>query len=57
VLIALVWWLRFKWQERLFGIAGLLMIVFLVAAIARPRLVYFYSSGGIEDGWTRSDVR
>lgn len=34
VLIALVWWLPFQWQERLFGVAGLLMIVFVVAAIA-----------------------
>jgi Mn2+/Fe2+ NRAMP family transporter len=95
-LIAIVWFLPFKWQERLFGIAGLLMIAFFAAAIAvgpdwqaagkglvpnlphfhtsrepllyayfvvgilsslmMPYEVYFYSSGGIEEDWTPSDV-
>jgi manganese transport protein len=92
----LIWFLPFKWVERLFGIAGLSMIVFFVAAIAAgpdwaklgkgmlpnlptfdnhrelllyayfvvgimssvmmPYEVYFYSSGGIEEGWKKSDV-
>jgi Mn2+/Fe2+ NRAMP family transporter len=96
ILIGIVWWLPFKWEERLFGITGLLMVVFFVAAIATgpdwataardvlpnlprfhtgrepvlyayfvvgvlsslmmPYEVYFYSSGGIEDKWKRSDV-
>jgi manganese transport protein len=95
-LIAIVWWLPFKWLERLFGITGLVMAVFLIAAIAigpdwgtaardvlpnlprfhtgrepmlyayfvvgvlsslmMPYEVYFYSSGGIEDKWTRDDI-
>jgi manganese transport protein len=96
VLVGLVWWLPFKWQERLFGATGLLMVVFFAAALSvgpdwgaaardllpnlpafhtsrepvlyayfvvgvlsslmMPYEVYFYSSGGIEDKWKRSDV-
>jgi manganese transport protein len=96
VLLVLVWLLPFKWIERTFGLLGLTMLVFLVAAVAlrpdwpavaggavptlraaasRPDLLaygyfavailtavmfpyetYFYSSGGIEEGWTRKDL-
>jgi manganese transport protein len=96
LLIGIVWWLPFDWLERLFGITGLLMVVFVVAALAvgvdwsqaargvvpnlpsfhtgrepllyayfivgvisslmMPYEVYFYSSGGIEDDWKRSDI-
>jgi manganese transport protein len=96
-LIGIVWTLPFKWEERLFGIAGLTMLVFFIAAVsvgpdwsvAAPSLlpnlppfhttrepilyayfvvgilsslmmpyeVYFYSSGGIEEGWKRSDIQ
>jgi Mn2+/Fe2+ NRAMP family transporter len=95
VLIALIALLPFRWIERVFGLAGLTMIVFFVAALAvhpdwhtaardllpnLPRLhghelvlygyfivgilssvmmpyeVYFYSSGGIEEGWTEDDL-
>jgi Mn2+/Fe2+ NRAMP family transporter len=92
----MIWFLPFKWIERVFGIAGLTMIIFLVAAIAvgpewgkvgkslapnlpdfhdhreillyayfvvgilsslmMPYEVYFYSSGGIEEGWKKEDV-
>jgi len=96
VIGVLIWVLPFKWIERVFGFAGLAMIIFLVAAIGAhpdwsavghglvpqlpqvstsrdlilffyfvagilssvmmPYEVYFYSSGGIEEGWTRKDV-
>ena len=95
VLIGLITVLPFRWIERVFGIAGLTMIVFFVAMIAvhpdwgtaardlapnLPRMhghafvlygyfivgilssvmmpyeVYFYSSGGIEEGWKEDDL-
>jgi manganese transport protein len=95
VLIGLVAVLPFRWIERVFGLAGLAMIVFCVAAVAvgpdwgtaardlapnlphlsghspvlyaffvvgilsslmMPYEVYFYSSGGIEEGWTYKDL-
>jgi manganese transport protein len=92
----LIWILPFKWIERVFGFAGLAMIIFFVAAIVAgpdwssvghglvpnlptfhshreillygyfvvgilsslmmPYEVYFYSSGGIEEGWKPKDV-
>jgi len=94
-LIGLIAVLPFRWIERVFGIAGLTMIVFFVAAVAvhpdwstaardlapnLPRIhgheivlygyfivgilssvmmpyeVYFYSSGGIEEGWKEADL-
>ncbi|MBV8759457.1 MAG: divalent metal cation transporter [Deltaproteobacteria bacterium] len=94
-LIALIALLPFRWIERVFGVAGLTMIVFFVAMLAihpdwggiarglvpnappihghdivlygyfivgilssvmMPYEVYFYSSGGIEDGWTKDDL-
>lgn len=95
VMIVLIGVLPFRWIERVFGVAGLSMIVFFVAAIAvhpdwhaaardlapnlphlhghdlvlygyfivgilssvmMPYEVYFYSSGGIEEGWTEGDL-
>jgi Mn2+/Fe2+ NRAMP family transporter len=95
VIGALVAILPFKWIERVFGFAGLTMLVFFVAYVAigpdwgqagkalvpnlpdlhgrawllyaymavgilssvmMPYEVYFYSSGGIEDGWTAKDL-
>jgi manganese transport protein len=95
VLIALIAWLPFRWIERVFGLAGLTMIVFFVAmcaigpdwglaardslpnlpsihghawvlygyfivgilsSVMMPYEVYFYSSGGIEDGWKEDDL-
>ena len=32
-LVLVVWWTPFKWIERIFGLGGLLMIVFMVAAL------------------------
>jgi manganese transport protein len=91
-----VWVLPFKWIERLFGLLGLLMLVFAAACVALnppwkevasgfapqvpqhasgadlwsyayyvvaifsavmfPYETYFYSSGGIEDGWGPKDL-
>jgi manganese transport protein len=87
--------LRFKWIERVFGIAGLVMLVYVFAAlrahpdwsavahgflptmpsgdlkhkllyayfavglfsaVLMPYEVYFYSSGGIEEGWKVDDI-
>jgi Mn2+/Fe2+ NRAMP family transporter len=96
VLTATVWILPFKWIERLFGLMGLLMLVFAAAtvslhppwrevargfvpqvpaglgrddllsyayfvvaitsAVLFPYETYFYSSGGIEDGWGPKDL-
>jgi manganese transport protein len=94
-LIVLIGALPFRWIERVFGLAGLTMLVFVVAMVAigpdwgtagrdllpnlpsihghawvlyayfivgilssvmMPYEVYFYSSGGIEDGWTEDDL-
>jgi len=94
-LVATVAALRFKWIERLFGLTGLLLLVYLFAAfkarpdwhaaaagflptlpaggikqhllyayfaigifsaVLMPYEVYFYSSGGIEEGWSAKDV-
>jgi manganese transport protein len=96
VLILAVATLPFKWIERTFGLAGLLMAVFFVAFVAidpewgdiprhmlpnlpslsghdyilyayfvvgilssvmMPYEVYFYSSGGIEEGWKPEDTK
>ncbi len=94
--IGLVWVLPFKWIERVYGMAGLSMLVFLwvlwdskpdwhatfgsmvpnvphmhgaheralyayfavgiLSALMMPYEVYFYSSGGIEEEWTRKDL-
>jgi Mn2+/Fe2+ NRAMP family transporter len=91
-----VWVLPFKWIERVFGILGLLMLIFAAAclmlhppwrevalgfvpqfpthasqsdqlsyayfvvaifsAVMFPYETYFYSSGGIEDRWSRKDL-
>jgi len=95
LLLVTVYVLRFKWIERVFGLLGLALLVYAVAAVALkpdwseaarglvPRLpgpdtpgtavyfyyavglfsailmpyeIYFYSSGGIEDGWTPKDL-
>jgi len=95
LLLVTVYVLRFKWIERVFGLLGLSLLVYAVAAVALkpdwgeaarglvPRLpgadtpgttvyfyyavglfsailmpyeIYFYSSGGIEDGWTPKDL-
>ena len=96
LLIASIWVLPFKWIERVYGLLGLFMIVFLVALVAIhppwdkiaggfvpqvpqglstkellmfayfgvailsavmfPYEVYFYSSGGIEEGWGPKDL-
>ena len=96
VLIASIWVLPFKWIERVYGLLGLFMIVFLAAlfaihppwdqiaggfvpqvpsglstkelllfayfgvailsAVMFPYEVYFYSSGGIEEGWGPKDL-
>ena len=94
-MIAVIAVLPFRWIERVFGLAGLAMIVFCAAAVAvgpnwsvaardllpnlpalhghspvlygffvvgivsslmMPYEVYFYSSGGIEEGWHASDL-
>src|SRR2546423_906790 len=94
-LVSIVTVLRFKWIERLFGLAGLLLLVYLFAAckarpdwhavaagfiptlpgpglkqnllyayfaigifsaVLMPYEVYFYSSGGIEEGWSPKEV-
>ena len=96
VLAAAIWFMPFKWIERVFGLAGLTMLIFAVGAVAvqpdwgavaaglapnlpdfasqrdtllfgyfvvgiisslmMPHGVYFYSSGGIEEGWQKRDV-
>jgi manganese transport protein len=96
VLIASIWILPFKWIERVYGLLGLLMIIFAVSLVAIkppweeiaaglvpqvpqglstrelltfayfgvaitsavmfPYEAYFYSSGGIEDGWSPKDL-
>src|SRR5581483_5860465 len=96
-LVVACWLLPFEGIERTFGLLGLFMTVFIVAAIAMqpdwsdvlasfiphappvksgsdyvlfayyavsllsaimlPYEVYFYSSGGIEDGWKPSDIK
>jgi manganese transport protein len=96
LLIASIWVLPFRWIERVYGLLGLFMIVFLAAllaihppwdkiaggfvpqvpqglstkellmfayfgvailsAVMFPYEVYFYSSGGIEEGWGPKDL-
>jgi manganese transport protein len=96
LLMASMWVLPFKWIERIYGLLGLLMLVFAVALVAInppwdkllggfvpqvptglsskqllqfsyfgvailgavmfPYEAYFYSSGGIEEGWARKDL-
>ena len=96
VMIASIWFLPFEWIERVYGLLGLFMLVFLAALIAIhppwdklaggfvphvpsglstkelltfayfcvaivsavmfPYEVYFYSSGGIEEGWGPKDL-
>ena len=91
-----IWLLPFKWIERVYGLLGLFMLVFIAALIAIhppwkelaagfvpqvphglstkeqlifgyfvvaiisavmfPYEVYFYSSGGIEEGWGLKDI-
>jgi manganese transport protein len=91
-----IWLLPFEWIERVYGLLGLLMLVFIAALIAIhppwkelaagfvphvphglstkelltfgyfvvaiisavmfPYEVYFYSSGGIEEGWGLKDI-
>jgi manganese transport protein len=94
-LLVSVYLLPFRWIERVFGLMGLPLLVFVVAAFAldpdwgdaargfvpqlpqadmpgtavwlyfivgllssilMPYEIYFYSSGGIEDGWTPKDL-
>jgi Mn2+/Fe2+ NRAMP family transporter len=96
LLILSIWVLPFKWIERVYGLLGLFMVVFVVALVAIhppwdkiaaglipqvphglstkemltfayfvvaivsavmfPYEVYFYSSGGIEEGWSVKDI-
>jgi Mn2+/Fe2+ NRAMP family transporter len=95
LLLATVLVLPFRWIERVFGLCGLMLLVYAVAAVAQgpdwgqaaagllPRLpepgmpglavyayfvvglfssilmpyeIYFYSSGGIEEGWTETQL-
>ena len=96
VMILSIWVLPFKWIERVYGLLGLFMIVFvaalvaihppwgkiagglvpqvphglstkellnfayfvvaIVSAVMFPYEVYFYSSGGIEEGWSIKDI-
>jgi Mn2+/Fe2+ NRAMP family transporter len=90
VLIAVVWFLPFEWIERVFGYGGLLLLVYVVAAVhlhpnwgeltngfvphgnsstlywyfalglvaagLMPYEIYFYSSGAVEERWTRKDL-
>jgi len=91
-LAVIVWLLPFEWIERLFGYAGLCLLVFVVAAVAQgpdwssvaegfvphisgvetarycyfvvgvlaaalmPYEVYFYSSGAVEERWTKKSL-
>jgi manganese transport protein len=90
--LAIIWVLSFEWIERIFGLGGLGLLVFIVAALKMhpnwgsvgqgvipgwdtsefalygyfavgiiaamfmPYEIYFYSSGGIEEGWTEKDL-
>jgi manganese transport protein len=96
LMILSIWVLPFKWIERVYGLLGLFMIVFIAALVAIhppwgkiagglipqvphglstkemlnfayfvvaiisavlfPYEVYFYSSGGIEEGWSLKDI-
>jgi manganese transport protein len=96
VLIVSIWVLPFEWIERVYGLLGLFMLVFvaalvaihppwdklaggfiphvpsglstkelltfgyfmvaIVSAVMFPYEVYFYSSGGIEEGWGPKDL-
>jgi Mn2+/Fe2+ NRAMP family transporter len=96
VLIASIWILPFEWIERVYGLLGLVMLVFaaalvaihppwdkiaggfvpqipsglstkelltfayfsvaILSAVMFPYEVYFYSSGGIEEGWGPKDM-
>ena len=96
VMIASIWFLPFEWIERVYGLLGLFMLIFLaalvaihppwgklaggfvphmpsglstkemltfayfavaiVSAVMFPYEVYFYSSGGIEEGWGPKDL-
>jgi manganese transport protein len=96
VMIASIWVLPFKWIERVYGLLGLVMLVFaaalvaihppwdkiatgfvpqippglstkelltfayfgvaILSAVMFPYEVYFYSSGGIEEGWGPKDM-
>ena len=91
-LMIILWAVKLDWVERVFGYAGLCLLVFAVAAVKlgpdwtkvgkgfiphlaqnnpwlylyfavgllgsamTPYEVYFYSSGGVEDRWTRKDI-
>jgi Mn2+/Fe2+ NRAMP family transporter len=94
-LLVAVYLMPFRWIERVFGLLGLPLLVYVVAAVAldpdwgaaaralvpsapmpdtpgwplylyfavgllssilMPYEVYFYSSGGIEEGWTPKDL-
>lgn len=89
-LLLMVWLLPFEWIERVLGYGGLLLVVFIVAAVnlhpdwdavakgfvpqfklsavyayfvvgviaagLMPYEVYFYSSGAVEEGWTKKDL-
>jgi len=95
LLLLILWFIKFKYLEWIFGIMGMFMVTFLVAAIKlspnwhqvvlgfvpsipfeaktdmldylyfaigllgsllMPYQVYFYSSGGIEEGWKEKDL-
>jgi manganese transport protein len=96
VMISSIWLLPFEWIERVYGLLGLFMLVFIaslvaihppwrqvaggfvphvpkglstkelltfcyfvvaiVSAVMFPYEVYFYSSGGIEEGWSVKDL-
>lgn len=95
VMLVSTYVLKFKWIERIYGLCGLTLLVYAVAAwqlgpdwsavahgllphgpeagmpgwtmygyygvglfssILMPYEIYFYSSGGIEDGWTPKDL-
>jgi manganese transport protein len=93
VFLAVIWAMPFEWIERLFGLMGLGLLVFVVSALDTtpdwgalgeglvpswngsdpvlygyfavgvvaaafmPYEIYFYSSGGIEEGWERPALR
>jgi Mn2+/Fe2+ NRAMP family transporter len=92
VMWLVLWRVRFETMERVFGLAGLALVVFLIALFAlhpswshladeagslpadenwgtygffavslfaaalTPYEVFFFSSGGVEEGWTRRDL-